>query len=566
MKLFNPQTRRVFRLISLLCLGALAGNLPLPLTLSAAAQASENAIEPLPADTPAETQVKADENSASDEQPVRQHIGERVHIGSNLKMRADEIASDAVAVFGSTDVAGRVQGNLATVFGSSKVDGFVGENMATVFGSSKMQGRVGGNLVTVFGNADVNGSVGENLVVVFGSLRLGPNAVVREQCVAVFGPVERHPDASLASEPLEILPSFGFLMDYLRSGLLLGRPLPPGSVMAWMFVTFHFLLYFLVALILPRPTAANVRQLDSRPFLSFGVGVLILILLAPLFVILVATGAGLLLIPFVLLAETAFVILGKTAALEFIGLQVLRRFSATSDNQPVFAFLVGFILVTLLYMLPVVGGLLWLALYPLALGAAVMAVFSSTRKNGNGRAPANGIPAVGIPYSAATAPAPAAPGEAGFAAETAQQASSAMPLTSPAPQIGVLTAAQLAILPRAGFWIRLAATALDFILLVWLIPLVKAYFPLCWLAYHVAMWAWKGTTIGGIVCSLKVVRVDGRAVDFAVALVRGLASVFSAVTLLLGFFWAGWTRERQSWHDLIAGTVIVRVPRAVSLV
>jgi uncharacterized RDD family membrane protein YckC len=80
------------------------------------------------------------------------------------------------------------------------------------------------------------------------------------------------------------------------------------------------------------------------------------------------------------------------------------------------------------------------------------------------------------------------------------------------------------------------------------------------------MWTWKGTTIGGIVCALKVVRVDGREVDFTVALVRGLAAVFSFVALGIGFFWVGWTRERQGWHDLIAGTVIVRVPRGMSLI
>ena len=94
----------------------------------------------------------------------------------------------------------------------------------------------------------------------------------------------------------------------------------------------------------------------------------------------------------------------------------------------------------------------------------------------------------------------------------------------------------------------------------------NGFFPYLWIAYHVGMWLWKGTTIGGIVCSLKVVRVDGRPLDFPVALVRGLASVFSFLALCVGFFWAGWTPEKQSWHDKIAGTVIVKVPRGVSLI
>ena len=83
---------------------------------------------------------------------------------------------------------------------------------------------------------------------------------------------------------------------------------------------------------------------------------------------------------------------------------------------------------------------------------------------------------------------------------------------------------------------------------------------------HVGMWAWKGTTIGGIVMGIKVVRLNGAPVDFSVALVRSLSSFFSAVVLFLGFFWTGWDREKQSWHDKIAGTIVVRVPKGMSLI
>jgi len=55
-------------------------------------------------------------------------------------------------------------------------------------------------------------------------------------------------------------------------------------------------------------------------------------------------------------------------------------------------------------------------------------------------------------------------------------------------------------------------------------------------------------------------------IDFPVALVRCLAAFFSAIVALLGFFWAGWDKEKQSWHDKIAGTIKVRVPRGISLV
>ena len=86
------------------------------------------------------------------------------------------------------------------------------------------------------------------------------------------------------------------------------------------------------------------------------------------------------------------------------------------------------------------------------------------------------------------------------------------------------------------------------------------------LAYFAGLWAWKGTTLGGIVLKLQVVRHDGGPLTFLVALVRGLAAAFSAVVFFLGFFWIGWDRDKQGWHDKIAGTVIVKTPKGMSLI
>ena len=81
------------------------------------------------------------------------------------------------------------------------------------------------------------------------------------------------------------------------------------------------------------------------------------------------------------------------------------------------------------------------------------------------------------------------------------------------------------------------------------------------------MWAWKGTTIGGVVLKLQVVRqANEGSLTFVVALVRALAAAFSIVVLFMGFFWIVWDKDNQGWHDKIAGTVVVRLPRAMPLV
>ncbi len=79
------------------------------------------------------------------------------------------------------------------------------------------------------------------------------------------------------------------------------------------------------------------------------------------------------------------------------------------------------------------------------------------------------------------------------------------------------------------------------------------------------MWAMKGTTIGGIICGLKVVRLDDRKVDWIVAVVRGLGGFLSLAVAGLGFLWVAFDDQKQSWHDKIAGTTIVRVPRGMAL-
>jgi uncharacterized RDD family membrane protein YckC len=133
---------------------------------------------------------------------------------------------------------------------------------------------------------------------------------------------------------------------------------------------------------------------------------------------------------------------------------------------------------------------------------------------------------------------------------------------------GVPVGADLLSYPKAGFWERMGAGFLDVVLVGILGSLVGGP-PLGFLvalAYFAGMWAWKGTTVGGIVLKLQLVRTDGQSVTFLVALVRALAAAFSVIFLFIGFLWIAWDRDKQGWHDKIAGTVVVRLPHSVPLV
>lgn len=84
--------------------------------------------------------------------------------------------------------------------------------------------------------------------------------------------------------------------------------------------------------------------------------------------------------------------------------------------------------------------------------------------------------------------------------------------------------------------------------------------------YGALMWKLKGSTVGGIVCGLKVVRLDDRPIDWGTAIVRALSCFLSLFVMGFGFIWIVFDDQRQSWHDKIAGTVVVRAPRGESLV
>ncbi len=118
-------------------------------------------------------------------------------------------------------------------------------------------------------------------------------------------------------------------------------------------------------------------------------------------------------------------------------------------------------------------------------------------------------------------------------------------------------------LPLASFLSRVGAVALDFtpfVIIGQALDTGALLTLLMFLVYNTAMWAWRGTTVGGMICRVRVIRTDGRALAPQDGVVRGIASVVSIAFLGLGWIWAAWDEKRQSWHDRAAGTYVVRDP------
>ena len=80
-------------------------------------------------------------------------------------------------------------------------------------------------------------------------------------------------------------------------------------------------------------------------------------------------------------------------------------------------------------------------------------------------------------------------------------------------------------------------------------------------AYFVISWTRGGQTIGMRAWRLRIVRTDGAPLDTRQAIVRFIVSVVSLVAAGLGFWWALFDAQNRTWHDLAAGTLMVRIEK-----
>ena len=80
-------------------------------------------------------------------------------------------------------------------------------------------------------------------------------------------------------------------------------------------------------------------------------------------------------------------------------------------------------------------------------------------------------------------------------------------------------------------------------------------------AYFIISWMRGGQTVGMKPWRLRVVGADGGAIDVRRALLRFAVALLSLGALGVGFLWCLVDRERRAWHDIAAGTLLVRLEK-----
>ena len=122
--------------------------------------------------------------------------------------------------------------------------------------------------------------------------------------------------------------------------------------------------------------------------------------------------------------------------------------------------------------------------------------------------------------------------------------------------------------PRAGFWRRFAAAFLDGLILGVIGFIVGVILGsdnaanvaglLLGIAYYTYLEGSTGQTLGKKALGIRVIDLKGGgSIGYGRAFIRYIGRFVSGIVLLLGYLWMLWDKEKQTWHDKFANSVVV---------
>ncbi len=78
------------------------------------------------------------------------------------------------------------------------------------------------------------------------------------------------------------------------------------------------------------------------------------------------------------------------------------------------------------------------------------------------------------------------------------------------------------------------------------------------IVYYIWFWSRTGATPGKKILGVVVVNREGNPPTGTQSFVRYLGYIVSSIPFCLGFLWMLWDSEGRTWHDMMAGTRVIR--------
>lgn len=94
----------------------------------------------------------------------------------------------------------------------------------------------------------------------------------------------------------------------------------------------------------------------------------------------------------------------------------------------------------------------------------------------------------------------------------------------------------------------------------WEGPFFQLLYGLIWMGYNILLTHSQGQTFGGKLFRTKVVSEDGKNLTLLQIVARETIGRFLSTSLFdIGYLWSFFDKNRQTWHDLLAKTIVIKV-------
>lgn len=299
--------------------------------------------------------------------------------GGTIDLTA-EILDDVRAAGGTVLLRGPIRGDAVVAAGTVLLtpEATVGERAWLAGGTVDVAGRVGTHLVARGGRITISGTVDGDVDLAGDDIVVGPTARIAGKLTY------RSPRAAQIDSAAHI------------AGGITHVPTPRTPLAArvgarLLFIAALGLLGVVLILVFPRFAAATGDTVRQEPLKALGLGVAVLIGTPVAAIVLMVTviGAALGVAVAVAFGLTLVVaVLAGTLTVGEAALGAARRTAAATAGQRVAALLVGLVALTLLGLVPVVGGLLWLAALVFGLGGVQLTAYRAWRSARAGEMPA----------------------------------------------------------------------------------------------------------------------------------------------------------------------------------
>ncbi|MFZ5365248.1 MAG: hypothetical protein ACOZBH_03605 [Patescibacteria group bacterium] len=325
------------------------------------------------------------------------HFTKDVYVWGNVVNISGKVDGDVIVGGSYVRISGDVAGNVRAAGSNVEIGAKVGKN-CTLAGASLMineNASIGWDLLAAGGLVSLNGPVAGDVGIAGGDIRinapiggklnvkvdregkftLGKNSSVGKDVNYWWHNDLMKEDGAVVNGNInKILPAYEKQSGHKQSSAITGYV----GMKLFSFAALLVIGLLLVALFGKFFQKVIGRNLDKFG-VSLGIGFLILIVVPIAFIILMITIIG---IPLALVSLAVYVVLlylAKVFASVSVGTFVLSKLMKGKKPDRYLAFLIGLVILSLIGLIPLVGGLIWLVFSLAALGAFVHVIWESQK-------------------------------------------------------------------------------------------------------------------------------------------------------------------------------------------